>query len=42
MEENLFKWSDWQGINIQNIQTAHKGQYPKNKQSNQKMVRISK
>ena len=37
MEENIWKWCDWQGLNFQNIQTAHKVQYQKNKQSNQKM-----
>ena len=35
--ENICKWSNWQGINLQNIQTAHEAQYLKNKQPNQKM-----
>ena len=37
MGENICKWSDWQGINLQNIQTAPAAQYQKNKQTNQKM-----
>ena len=31
MGENICKWSNWQGINLQNIQTAHIAQYQKNK-----------
>ena len=31
-----------QGRNLQNIQTAHAAQYPKNKQLNQKMGRRPK
>ena len=23
MGENIYKWCDWQGVNIQNIQAAH-------------------
>ena len=37
MGENICKQSNWQGINLQNIQTAHAAQYQKNKQPNQKM-----
>ena len=37
MGENICKWCDWQGINLQNLQTAHVAQYQKNKQPNQKM-----
>ena len=37
MGENICKWCDWQGINLQNLQTAHIAQYQKNKQPNQKM-----
>ena len=37
MGGNICKQSNWQGINLQNIQTAHAAQYQKNKQSNQKM-----
>ena len=34
MGENICKWSGWQGINLQNIETAHAAQYEKkNKQS---------
>ena len=34
MGENICKWSNWQGINLQNIQTAHAAQYQKtNKQT---------
>ena len=29
MGENIFKWSNWQGINLQNIQAAHAAQYQK-------------
>ena len=32
MGENICKWSNWQGINLQNIQIAHEAQYQKNKQ----------
>ena len=35
--ENIRKWCDQQGINFQNIQTAHTTQKQKNKQPNQKM-----
>ena len=42
MGENICKWSDQQGINFQNIQTAHAAQYQKNKQLNQKMGGRSK
>ena len=30
MGENICKWSNWQGIILQNIQTAHAAQYQKN------------
>ena len=30
MGENICKWSNWQRINLQNIQTAHAAQYQKN------------
>ena len=40
--ENICKWCDQQGINFQNIQTAHTAQYQKNKQPNQKMSRRPK
>ena len=39
--ENICKWSDWQGINIQNIQTAHMTQL-KNKQTNKPQITQSK
>ena len=29
MGENIFKWCNWQGLNFQNIQTAHTTQYNK-------------
>ena len=29
MRENIYKWSNQQGINLQNIQTAHAAQYQK-------------
>ena len=40
MGENICKWSNWQKINLQNIQTAHAAQYQKKKQQqpNQKWV----
>ena len=39
MWENLCKWSDWQGINLQNIQIVHASLYQKHpKQPNQKCV----
>ena len=41
-EKNICKWSNWQGINFQNIQTAHTAQYQKNKQPNRKMGRRPK
>ena len=42
MGENICKRCNQQGINFQNIQTAHTAQYQKNKQPNQKMGRRSK
>ena len=39
MVEDICKWCDWHGVNIQNIQTTHITQYQKNKQPNQKMGR---
>ena len=43
MGENICKWSDRQGINLQNIQIVHAAQYKKkNKQPNQKMGEGSK
>ena len=36
------KWCDRQGIDLQNLQTAHVAQYQKNKQPNQKMGRKPK
>ena len=42
MGENICKQCNQQGINLQNIQTAHAAQYQKNKQPNQKMGRRSK
>ena len=29
MGENICKTCDWQGINLQNIQTAHTAEYPR-------------
>ena len=40
MKENICKW--WQGIILQNLQTAHVAQHHQNKQSNQKMGRKPK
>ena len=36
MEENIFKQSNQQGTNFQNIQTNHAAQLKTNKQPNQK------
>ena len=36
MGENIYKWSNWQGINLQNIQTAHAAKYLNNKHPNKK------
>ena len=35
--ENIYKWSKQQGINFQNIQTAHVSQNQKNKWTDQKV-----
>ena len=37
--KNTCKQCDWQGINLQNLQTAHIAKYLENKQPNQKMSR---
>ena len=45
MGENTCKWCDWQGLNFQNIQTAHPTQKQKqktNKLANQKTGRKPK
>ena len=42
MGENIYKRCDIQGINFQNVQTAHTPQYQKNKQPNPKMGRRSR
>ena len=39
MGENTYKWSDWQGINLQNKQTAYAAQL---KKKTQKIGRRSK
>ena len=36
MGDNICKWFDQQGINLQKLLTAHAAQYQKNKQPNQK------
>ena len=36
MGENICTWSNWQRINLQNVQAAHAAQHQKNKQPNQK------
>jgi len=33
MGENICDWNNWQGINLQNIQTIHVAQYQKTAQS---------
>ena len=42
MGENIYKQSNWQRINLQNLQAAHAAQYQKNKQPNPKMGRRPK
>ena len=42
MGENICEGCDWQGISLQNLQIVHVTEYPKNKQSNQKMGRRPK
>ena len=43
MRENIYKMKERQGINLQDIQTAHVAQYlKKNKQSSQKLGRRPK
>ena len=42
MGENNSKWSNWQIINLQNIQAAHAAQYQKNEQANQKVDQRTK
>ena len=37
--ENICKWCNRQGLNLQNIETAHTSQQQKNKQPNGKMGR---
>ena len=36
MRENLCKWGNWQGINLQNKPTTHAAQCQKDKQASQK------
>ena len=40
--KNICKLSNWQRINLQNLQAAHAAQYQKNKQPNPKMGRRPK
>ena len=42
MGENNSKQSNWQRINLKNIQAAHVAQFQKNKQPNQKMGQRTK
>ena len=42
MGENICQQSNWQRINLQNIQAAHVAHYQKNKQPNPKMGRRPK
>ena len=42
MEENNRKLSNWQRINLKNIQAAHAAKYQKNKWPNQKMGQRTK
>ena len=34
MGENISKWSNWQGISLQNVQTVHVAQYQEKKKTN--------
>ena len=40
--ENNSKWSNWQRINLKNIQAAPAAQFQKNKWPNQKMAQRTK
>ena len=42
MGENICKRSNWQRINLQNLQAAHAAQYQENKQPSPKMGRRPK
>ena len=42
MGENNSKQSNWQRINLKNIQAAHAAQFQKNEQPNQKMGQRTK
>ena len=42
MEENNSKWSNWQRINLKNIQAVHAAQSQKNEQLNQKVGQRTK
>ena len=42
MGGNNSKWSNWQRINLKDIQAAHAAQYQKNEQPNQKMGKRTK
>ena len=39
MKENICKQSNWQGIKLQNIQTAHAAQYQKNNNNNNNSIK---
>ena len=41
MGENICKWRNWQGINLQNIQTAHAAKY-KNKTQSKKCADLNR
>ena len=41
MGKNICKWCDWQGINLQNLQTTHAARH-QNKQPNQRIGRRPK
>ena len=42
MGENNSNWSNWQRINVKNMQAAHAAQYQKNKWPNKKMGQKTK
>ena len=42
MGENICKWSNWQGINFQNIQTTHASQYKKKKNKQTQSKNLNK
>ena len=42
MGENNIKWTNWQIINLKNVEAAHATQYQKNKRPNEKLGQRTK